>query len=206
MEKYIYINGKQIPLTDEQVKQIISAYEGDRKQTKLAEIPAGGTFLIDGMEFVVLEQTGETTAVVTKKILETMAFGSTNNFDGSEVDDYCREFAEDAFEKIGAENIVEHTVDLISDDGLKDYGAVNRAVSLLTTDQYRKYVDILDKHNPNDWWWLATPHSTERHGNSSWVKCVSPAGFIHDDIFSYVGLGVRPFCILKSSIFVSSGQ
>ena len=176
MDKYISINGKQIPLTDEQVKQIISAYEGDKKQIQLADIPAGGTFIVDGMEFVVLEQVGETTAVITKKILETMAFGSTNNFDGSDVDDYCGEFAEDLFEKIGSENVVEHTVDLTSDDGLKDYGKADRVVSLLTTEQYRKYVDILDQHKPDGWWWLATPHSTERHGNSAWVKCVSPAG------------------------------
>ena len=206
MDKYISINGKQIPLTDEQVKQIISAYEGDKKQIQLADIPAGGTFIVDGMEFVVLEQIGETTAVITKKILETMAFGSTNNFDGSDVDDYCGEFAEDLFEKIGSENVVEHTVDLTSDDGLKDYGKADRVVSLLTTEQYRKYVDILDQHKPDGWWWLATPHSTERHGNSAWVKCVSPAGCIYYDYFYTDRDGVRPFCILKSSIFVSSGQ
>ena len=206
MEKYIYINGKQIPLTDEQVKQIISAYEGDKKQTKLADIPAGGTFLIDSMEFVVLEQTGETTAVVAKKVLESMAFGSKNNFDGSDVDDYCREFAEDMDERIGSENLVEHTVDLTSDDGLKDYGTVNRKVSLLTTEQYRKYVDILDQHKLDEWWWLVTPYSTERHGNDTWVKCVSPAGNIFS-VRSFNGdYGVRPFCILKSSIFVSSGK
>lgn len=206
MEKYIYINGKQIPLTDEQVQQIISACEEEKKKVKLADISVGGTFVVDGMEFVVLEQIGETTAVITKKVLETMAFGSTNNFDGSDVDDYCREFAEDVFEKIGTENIVEHTVDLRSDDGLKDYGTVNRMVSLLTTEQYRKYVDILDQYKPDSWWWLATPHSTERHGNDKWVKCVSPAGCIHGGGYNYDCNGVRPFCILKSSIFVSSGQ
>lgn len=204
MEKYIFINGKKIPLTDEQVQQIILACAEEKKKIKLADIPAGGTFTVDGMEFVVLEQTGETTAVITKKVLDTMTFGSTNNFDGSDIDDYCREFAEDVFEKIGAENVVEHTVDLTSDDGLKDYGTAKRTVSLLTTEQYRKYVDILDQYKPDSWWWLATPHSTERHGNDRWVKCVSPAGVISNG--TYVGNGVRPFCILKSSIFVSSGQ
>ena len=206
MEKYIFINGKQIPLTDEQVQQILSACAEEKKQLKLADIPAGATFVVDGMEFVVLEQAGETTAVITKKVLKTMAYGSTNNFDGSDVDDYCKEFAEDLFEKIGTENVVEHTVDLTSDDGLKDYGTVNRMVSLLTTEQYRKYVDILDQHNPNAWWWLATPYSTERHGNDQWVKCVSPAGNIYNVLYGNVDDGVRPFCILKSSIFVSSGE
>ena len=203
MGNYISINGKQIPLTDEQIQQIISGYEGHQQDICLADIPAGGTFKVDNMEFVVLEQNGETTAVITKKVLEVMAFGDTNNFDGSDADDYCKEFAEDVFEKIGTENIVEHTVDLTSDDGLKDYGSVQRKVSLLTTAQYRQYVDILDQHKIDSWWWLATSYSTPRHGDSSWIKCVSPAGDISsvgcsDDIG-----GVRPFCILKSSIFVS---
>lgn len=206
MEKYIYINGKKIPLTDEQVQQIISACAEEKKKIQLADIPAGGTFMVDGMGFVVLEQNGETTAVITKKVLETMAFGSTNNFDDSDADDYCKEFAEDLFEKIGTENVVEHSVDLTSDDGLKDYGTVNRMVSLLTAEKYRKYVNILDQHKPDSWWWLATPHSTERHGNNQWVKSVSPAGFINNDYYFIVDIGVRPFCILKSSIFVSSGQ
>lgn len=202
MENYIYVNGKKIGLTDEQVQQIISAYKGNNQNVRLADIPAGGTFKIDGMEFVVLEQNGETTAVITKNVLKTMAFGNANNFDGSDADDYCKEFAEDIFEKIGTENLVEHTVDLTSDDGLKDYGTVNRMVSLLTADQYRKYVNVFDLHKPDSYWWLATPYSTEKHGNDSWVKCVSPSGFMDSDIYRD-NSGVRPFCILKSSIFVS---
>lgn len=203
MENYIYVNGKKIGLTDEQIQQIISAYKDNNQNVRLADIPAGGTFKVDGMEFVVLEQNGETTAVITQNVLETMSFGSTNNFDGSDADDYCKEFAEDIFEKIGTENVVEHTVDLTSDDGLKDYGTVNRMVSFLTADQYRKYVDVLDQHKHDKYWWLATPHSTERHGNSAWVKCVSPSGNILSDGFDSGDGGVRPFCILKSSIFVS---
>ena len=203
MENYIHVNGKKIELTDEQVQQIISAYKDNNQNVRLADIPAGGTFKVDGMEFVVLEQNGETTAVITKNVLETMAFGSANNFDGSDADDYCKEFAEDVFEKIGTENVVEHTVDLTSDDGLKDYGTVNRMVSFLTADQYRKYVDVLDQHKPDKYWWLATPHSTERHGNSAWVRCVSPSGSIDCDYCNFGYFGVRPFCILKSSIFVS---
>ena len=203
MENYIYVNGKKIGLTDEQVQQIISAHKGNNQNARLADIPAGGTFKVDGMEFVVLEQNGETTAVITQNVLETTAFGSTNNFDGSDADDYCKEFTEDVFEKIGTENVVEHTVDLTSDDGLKDYGTVNRMVSLLTADRYRKYVDVLDKHKPDKYWWLATPYSTERHGSSAFVKCVSPSGLIFRDNYSSYDNGVRPFCILKSSIFVS---
>ena len=101
------------------------------------------------------------------------------------------------------ENVCTVEVDLTSDDGLKDYGKVERRAASLTAEQYRKYVAVLDRHKPDAWWWLATPHSTATHGNEDWVKCVSPSGGIHYGHYFYGFNGVRPFCILKSSIFVS---
>lgn len=202
MKNYICVNGQKIELTEEQVKQICAAR--DQEKIKLAEIPEGDTFKIGVHEFVVLEHSGDTTAVIRKKLLdEDMEFGSNNNFSGSYVAAKCDEFADEIAGNVGAENVVEHTVDLISDDGLKDYGIVKRRCSLLTTNQYRRYVEILDKFKPDSWWWLATAYSTERHGNSSLAKCVSPAGDVSGDYYDDSN-GVRPFCILKSSIFVSS--
>jgi len=202
MKNYICINGQQIELTEEQIEQICAA-QGQEK-IKLAEIPEGDTFKIGEHEFVVLEHSEDTTAIIRKELLaEDMEFGSNNNFSGSYVEDKCNEFAGEISDIVGEENLVEHTVDLTSDDGLKDYGTIKSRCSLLTTDLYRRYVEILDKFKPDRWWWLATAHSTERHGNSSWVKCVAPSGGIFGG--NYYGLdgGVRPFCILKSNIFVS---
>lgn len=206
MENYITINGQQIPLTDEQIQQIISAYDDGNKQVKLAEIPAGGTFKIEDREFVVLDNCGGVTVSITKDVVKTMKFGSNNNYDGSKVDTFCKEFANELAEQIGTDNLVEFPVDLTSDDGLKDYGKITRYVALMTADQYREYVEILDKHKPDKWWWLATPHSTARHENDLWVKCVSPAGYIYYGGYIGGNFGVRPFCIFKSDIFVSSGQ
>ena len=56
---------------------------------------------------------------------------------------------------IGEENLLEHTVDLTANDGLKDYGEVKAKASLLTADRYRKYVQILDTVKMEDYWWLA---------------------------------------------------
>ena len=203
MENYICIKGQQIELTEEQVKQICQVQEQKQEKIKLADISEGDTFKIGVHEFIVLEHSGDTTAIIHKDLLtEDMEFGSNNNFHGSYVAAKCDEFAEEIAGIVGAENLVEHTVDLTSDDGLKDYGTTKSRCSLLTTELYRKYVDILDMFKPNRWWWLATAHSTERHDNSYWVKCVAPPGGIfnrNDDN----GNGVRPFCILKSNIFVS---
>ena len=202
MENYIMVNGKKIDLTEEQIREIIDAYE--EKQCLLSAVQEGEIVKIDGREYIVLGQYGEETALITKNIIKKMAFGENNNFADSTVDVWCKSFAEDLTNAVGERNIVEHTVDLTSDDGMRDYGAVQRRVSLLTTEQYRQYVDILDKYKLDAWWLLATPFSTPRHCNDTWVKCVSPSGFIIRDDFNCDGLGVRPFCILKSSIFVSA--
>lgn len=202
MKNYIYINGQQIELTEEQIKQIADAYCVQQKQ--LSDCAVGGTVKIGEFEMVVLDQNGGQTALILKDMYgENSMFGEENNkYDGSYVDEKCQKFAQELSEVVGWDNIMLHAVDLTSDDGLDDYGVLERRASLITTDMYRKFVKILDTCNPKCWWWLATPHSTQRHENDAWVKCVSPAGIICGD-FCVSVRGVRPFCILKSTIFVS---
>ena len=201
MENYIVINGEKTYLSEAQVESIKGRIS--IPNLKLADIPAGETFKLGNHEFIVLEQSGDTTAILRKDLLPGQRFGSDNNFKGSDVGKTCNKFARELSAIIGEDNIVEHTVDLTSDDGLKDYGTIKCRCSLLTSDLYRRYVDILDKFNPDEWWWLATAHSTKRHENDRWVKCVSPSGFIGNGSYYYRDIGVRPFCILKSTIFVS---
>ena len=174
-----------------------------KKHIRLADVAVSETVKIGGHEMVVLEQSGDTTALIRKDLLPNRQFGKNNNYAGSYVDGACKEFAKEISSAVGEKNLVLHTVDLTSDDGLKDYGKVQRQVSLITCDQYRQYVEILDEHKPDAWWWLATAYSTEKHGNDQWVKCVSPSGGISSDSYYINDVGVRPFCILKSNIFVS---
>ena len=201
MKNYLDLNGNKIALTDAQVEGIKKSFGLGSKE--LGKVDVGKTAKIGEFEFVVLEHSAETTAVILKGLYkESEEFGKNNNFDGSDADKHCREFEKKLAKIIGSENIIEHKVDLTADDGLKCYGTVRRKVSLLTADLYRRYVDILDEHNPEKWWWLATPWSTPKHGCSSTVKCVSPSALLGNYDYCING-GVRPFCILKSSIFVS---
>ena len=202
MKNYISINDQKIELTDEQVERIVAAHR--LQGIELAEVQPGELVKVGGYEFLVLEQLDESTAVICKDLIgEDSEFGEkNNNYDGSYMDEICNSFSGAIADAVGEDNILTHTVDLTSDDGLKDYGAVERRASLLTTDRYRRYVEILDKYKPDRWWWLATAHSTKRHENDSWAMCVSPSGSINDDGYSSSD-GVRPFCILKSNIFVS---
>lgn len=208
MENYISINGHKVELSKEQVEQIREIFCPKTltvaAEMKLAKCTPGDVVKVGGREFIVLEHREEGTALILKELLrEDEEFSdSDNNYAGSNVEKICNEFADELVGIVGAENVLLHDLDLTSDDGLKDYGVIKRRTSLLTADMYRKFVGILEEHKLDVWWWLATPHSTAKHENANWVKCVSPAGLLINGN-CYGSHGVRPFCILNSNIFVS---
>ena len=205
MKDFISIGGQQIKLTKEQLDQLAEAL-GMKAECKkqLADFRAGEIVKIGGFEMVVLEQHEEKTSLILKDLyVEETEFGENNNYDGSYVDEQCRKFALELAAIVGEENVVEHEVDLTSNDGLKCYGSVERRASLLTADLYREYVDVLDAVKLDKWWWLATPWSTARHDHEACVLCVAPSGIINGGRYYDDDVGGRPFCILKSSIFVS---
>jgi hypothetical protein len=201
MKNYIKINNQKIELTEEQINEIRQSF--GLTNFKLSDIPEGEPFKVGKYEFVVLEHSGDTTAVILKALLfDSKKFGKDSNYKNSYVDDVCNDFANTISDIIGEENLVEHTVDLTADDGLKDYGTIKRRMSLLTANLYRRYVEILDKHKTGKWWWLSTSYSTPTHGYNNFIKCVAPSGYVCNYGFNN-NLGVRPFCILNSNIFVS---
>lgn len=199
---YINLKNKKHYLTDEQAKAIEKILTENK--IELSSIPVGDTFTIGDIEFVVLEQSGDTTAVITKELIkDSLKFAdNSNNYNNSIVAGECDSFGEHIAGIIGEDNLIEHTVDLTSDDGLKDYGEVKKKMSLLTCELYRRYVETLDKHSVKKWWWLATAYSTPKHDNDNWVKCVSPSGYVNYSN-CYDNYGVRPFLCFVSSISVS---
>lgn len=202
MKNYLMLNNKKIELTSEQVKEIENGFNINK--IKLENVPIGDTFKVGDLEFVVLEHVQETALVVLKGFWKTSAFdGSSNNYRDSEIRKSLNgDFYLSLSKIVGEDNIVTHEVDLTSDDGRADYGSCFDNISLLTCNMYRKYVYTLDKHRNGEWWWLATPHSTKSNGYEFTVRCVDCGGALDYYVCGF-GLGVRPFCILKSSIFVS---
>lgn len=156
-------------------------------------------------KYIVLEHFSDgTTAVIRKDLLEdSMEFGDSNNdWRESNVrkylnDDYLKEIEKE----FGVDNIVEHTTNLFSMDGLDDYGTCRDKVGLLDIDQYRKYRKVLGM-NMDRWWWLLTPDSTPSGWSARCVQCVDGVGGVFCGGCVFSG-SVRPFCILKSNIFVS---
>lgn len=202
-ENYLCLNGQKIELTKEQLAKIRDSIS---KKTKLSEKEVGDIVTIGDYEYIVLEQTNfiGATSLLMKDLLEdNVKFGDTADYKTSNVKKLLDKFALELEKEVGSDNVIEHTVDLTADDGLKDYGKTTEKVSLLTCDLYRKLVYIIDKFKLGKWWWLSTPFSTPTHGYENLIKCVSPRGYISYDGYSGGSFGVRPFCILNSNIFVS---
>lgn len=155
-------------------------------------------------KYIVLEHFADgTTAVIRKDLLEdTMEFSDSNNdWRESSVRKYLNnDYLKEIEKEFGVDNIVGHTTNLFSMDGLDDYGTCRDKVGIFDIDQYRKYRKVLGK-NMDSWWWLLTPDSTPSGWSARYVRYVGNGGGVNCRDCDYSG-SVRPFCILKSSIFV----
>ncbi len=207
MDNYLKLNGKKIKLTPEQVEEMEESFVTTR--TELGSIPVGDTFKVGDLEFVVLEHREYNpgnceTCIILKDFWKTAQFDSNfNDYKESAIrKDLNNNFYKELSALVGSGNIVKHTVDLTADDGLTEYEDCEDNISLLTCDMYRKYVYILKKYNPEKWWWLATAYSTKSNDYTHTVRVVDDVGALVSYVCNF-NIGVRPFCILKSNIFVS---
>lgn len=189
-----------------ELEQMIEA-EQSKGMVQLSEIEKGKPFTTDIGKFVVLEQLNGQTKVITEDMYRknVMFDEDARDYRNSSLRDLCdSEILEEFEEVFGAENIIEHTVDLTSVDMQKDCGTVDCKVRPLTFDEVRQYNDLLVNKDLGDWYWTVTPWSTEERGWKYSIAVVSPSGCISRFSYNNVG-GVRPFCILNSNIFVSKG-
>lgn len=146
---------------------------------------------------------GDITYYFMNGILERSRFGKTNNYAESYVrnDLINSELAENLKKEFG-NNLVPISLDLTSMDGFKDYGIVKGDVLAIPN------IQLLMKFGENiplvdDCYWLANPNQTPRRNDSSCVQYVGSGGGVNCNVCGWRGVGVRPFFILKSNIFVS---
>lgn len=176
----------------------------ENKTACLTGIKPGDIIKIADMDFIVFPEVNGNIPVVLKDIAFRSRFGDNNDFRSSDILKRLQEeFLPKIIEAVGEDNVLEFETDLTTLDGLKNYGTVRSRISLPTFDFYRANVAVFDMHNPGIWWWLATADSAKPHYDSTWSVCVSPAGGINNGYYFDFDNGVRPFCILKSSIFGS---
>ena len=158
-----------------------------------------------GLDCIVLDVEQDRILVLAKESIGNMPFdeGNSNNFPKGTL---CKYLNGEFIKKLktnGADTsaLIPTTIDLTSDDGLKDYGETTQKIFLLTCDMYRKYRSIIP--NLDDWWWLATAYSTESNGYANSARHVYSDGSLSYDSACYGNFGVRPAFYLKSSILES---
>ena len=166
----------------------------------LGSVKPGDTVTIGERKYIVLGHEKGTTTIVAKPT-KFMAFGKDGNYINSDVRKYCNgEFYEELCKAVGKHNIIPHTVNLVSDDGSHKGALIKDNVSILTCDLYRRYREFIPAIGSSCW--TATRVTTLDKDYARCVCIVDSSGiFVWDDC--YCSLGVRPFCILNSSVLVS---
>ena len=177
---------------------VISLYEFGK--TRLGDANPGEVVKIGDREYIVLEHDDNKTLVITKEFVTEMSFGNSSDYKKSKVRKYVTEiFYAELCNVAGKKNIYSHKVNLMCDDGSNKNDYVEDFVSILTTEKYRRYRELIPAYG--DRWWTASAVTVlcknysrdvcgvTSHSTVDWYDC----GYAR---------GVRPFCVLDSSILV----
>ena len=204
IDKVTVSDGKVIIDVDTNQKKWLDDILAAKNIVKLSDLKPKDEFKIGDEVFIVLEQTEHGTRVISKDFAYCrVKFGNNSDWRVSLIRKTLNnEYYKKIVSFIGEKNILPMDRDLISLDGLDDYGTCIDDISLLTIAEYKKYHKILGlKSNYSDWWWLITPTSTPSNNRARGVCFVLSSGVLSWYDCGYPG-GVRPFLNLESSISV----
>ena len=179
----------------------VSIIISEAKNRILGDTKPGDVVKIGDREYIVLEHKDGKTAVTTKDSVTKMEFGNSYDYKKSEIRKYVTEtFYAELCNVVGKENIYSHKLNLMCDDGSNKNDYIEDFVSVLTTEEYRRYRELIPTYE--EWWWTATAVTVLDKNYSRFVCCVDSNGLVHCYDGGYA-IGVRPFCILDSSVSIS---
>ena len=194
---------KALEVARELVRQL---EEAERKnKVELSTLAPGDVFEIGKNDFIVLEQIGAETKIISKNFMaENIVYDEdSRDYNKSNLKKMIEDKIQPIIEsEVGENNLVEHTVELTSVDMQHEFDDCKCKVSPITFDEARKYNNLLPNKELGDWWWTCTPWSTAEREWKYSMAVVSSAGYVNDGSCDN-RIGVRPVCILKSNIFVS---
>lgn len=173
------------------------------KQKALAEYAPGDTFNANGVEMIVMDvfEDGESVFCITKDLYKkNVEFGDSTQYEGSNAEKVVKEFEKHITDCFGKDSLVEHTTKIVTVDG-QEVGNYTGKARLMTFDEARTYNRLIVNKDLPDWWWLLCPWSTPDRGWEYSIACALPSG--HFNVNNYYRVsGVRPVCILESSILI----
>lgn len=175
--------------------------------TNITTLRPGEHFMFKGFEWACLDPNhpdGGVLAIMAKPWAKDVQFcqsdkfadwkSNWNNYRTSNVRRILSDMTNAVFEK---KSLLSHTVDLVADNGDKNYGTVRDDVFVLTCDEYRKYRDYIPHYDSLIW--TATPlccgDKDSNTGYASHVRSMSVNGKFYN--IAYSGAAVVPACILN---------
>lgn len=177
-------------------------------KVKLENLKAGETFCIGENDYIVLEQHEGKTKVISKDFIakDRKFADDTADYKTSGLRKYIEAEIQPTIEnEVGAENLVEHCVNLTTVNGQDDYGALTCKVRPLTFGEVRAYINLLVNKKLSRQWWTCTAWSGLHCDYNNSIAVVRPSGYVNSS-YCCEGNNVRPAFILKSNIFVSKGK
>jgi hypothetical protein len=177
--------------------------------TNITTLRPGEYFMFKNFEWVCLDPNhpdGGLLAIMATPLAKEVKFcpsdkftdarGNWNNYRTSNVRGLLSGM-ESAF--FCGESLLEHTVDLVADNGDRAYGTVKDTVFILTCDEYRKYRDYIPHYD--SWVWTATPWFCGYKDSDTGCGAAMVRAVDIGDRFGCVGAclsgAVAPACILN---------
>lgn len=165
----------------------------------------GEKFIYGNKNCMVLEHMDDGTLCMVLDEDYTSEFGKSNNFAESTLreklnTEYLNKWIDDGAFRA---DFVKMTVDLTTNDGLKDYSSCKCFLAPRTCDQHRKYRYLIP--NPKRIWeWTATAYSTKENGYSNLAYEATGTGALSSSNSVYIARGVRPLFKLNPESLVES--
>ena len=176
--------------------------------TNITTLRPGEHFMFKNFEWVCLDPNhpdGGVLAIMAKPWANDVKFcpsdkfadekGNWNNYRTSNVRGILSDMANAVFDR---KSLLSHTVNLIADNGDRNYGTVQDFVFILTCDEYRKYREFIPHYD--DWIWTATPwwcgDKDSGTGNARNIRGVYTAGKLYSS-YVYDGGAIVPACVLN---------
>lgn len=203
MDKIEIINKvKEIDVTLNESTEGIKITITEKKYKTLGSVAPGNIVTIGKRKYIVLGHTSETTALLdANKIDERVFDDNDGDYETSDVRKYLNDkYYKELCVAVGKDNVIKHKVNLEADDGTNKGAFCEDFVSLITTTNYRRYREHIPAAGYP--WWTATRVTTADKDYSRCVCFVYSCGILHWFDCGFL-VGVRPFCILNSSVLVS---
>lgn len=184
---------------------LITEKEDNKENKTLGSVTPGNIVTIGKRKYIVLGHEAETTALLDENKVDERVFDDDDgDYETSDVRKYLNnKYYKELCAEVGKDNVIKYKVNLEADDGTNKGAFCEDFVSLITTTNYRRYREHIPVAGYT--WWTATGVTAASKGYSRYVCCINSLGLPNWDVCNFKN-GVRPFCILNSSVSVSCNQ